>query len=121
MKKALQLGMNPSTASGRLVKDVLWNYIVKSGDNKCHQCGCEMTRENFSIEHKTPWLDSEDPVGLYFDLNNISFSHLSCNAKAGRKKQAVYTEGEYRERKEELARKSYTSESRRARYLRTGN
>ena len=44
-----------------------------------------MDRETFSIEHKTPWLDSGDPIGLYFDLDNISFSHLSCNCRASRR------------------------------------
>ena len=85
MKRAQQLGMNPSTASGRLVKDLLWNYIVNSGHNKCHQCGEEMTRDTFSIEHKIPWLDSKDPVGLYFNLENISYSHQSCNYTAARR------------------------------------
>lgn len=27
-------------------------------------------------------MDSEDPVEKFFDLENISFSHLSCNIKA---------------------------------------
>lgn len=82
-KKTLQLGMNPSTASGRLVKDILFDFVDKSGAI-CHQCGEKMTRDTFSIEHKVPWLDSEDPVSLYFDLDNIAFSHLICNTKASR-------------------------------------
>lgn len=81
-KKAEQLGMNPSTASGRLVKDLLFDSI--SEKNFCYHCGKAMTRENFTIEHKIPWLDSEDPVGLFFDLNNIAFSHHSCNVAAAR-------------------------------------
>lgn len=84
-KKKEQLGMNPSTASHRLVKDVMWSLIVKTGQNICYHCGLEMSREDFSIEHKTPWLDSDDPIGLYFDLDNISFSHLSCNARAAKR------------------------------------
>lgn len=43
-----------------------------------------MSRETFSIEHKIPWLDSEDPTGLFFNLDNISFSHKSCNYEAKR-------------------------------------
>ena len=78
-KKRNQLGMNPSTASHRLVKDILWKLIVNTKQDSCCKCGVIMTRENFSIEHLTPWMDSEDPVGIYFDLNNISFSHLGCN------------------------------------------
>ena len=85
-KKADQLGMNPGTASGRLVKDLLWSLI----DKKCYRCGKEMTRETFSIDHVVPWLDSEDPLGLYFDLHNVSFSHRFCNVSASRTPHKVY-------------------------------
>lgn len=81
-KKHLQLGMNPSTASGRLLKDLLFYYIP---DKRCYHCGKEITRQDFSIEHKIPWLDSENPVELFFNLDNISFSHLSCNISKARK------------------------------------
>ncbi len=86
-KKSEQLGMNPSTASGRLVKDVLWKLIVEAGQNMCYACSEEMTRETFSVEHKVPWLDSENPVGLYFDLENVAFSHKMCNYSRARKVQ----------------------------------
>lgn len=85
MKKQLQLGMNPSTASNRLVKDVLFKLICDSGLNSCYQCGEEMSRDDFSIEHKTAWLDSPNPVELYFDLDNISFSHILCNISKARR------------------------------------
>ena len=84
-KKKEQLGMNPSTASGRLVKDILWSFIVKNCQDTCCKCGNKMTRETFSIEHIKPWLDSDNPVDLYFDLDNISYSHLSCNIAAARR------------------------------------
>lgn len=122
-KKAQQLGMNPSTASGRLVKDLLWNYIVKSNDNKCHQCGEEMLRENFSIEHITPWLDSENPPELFFDLNNVSFSHLNCNRAAARSVNKLDPEEARNRRLERFKRyrrDTYTPEKRHSQYLRTG-
>jgi hypothetical protein len=84
MKKQLQLGMNPSTASHRLVKDLLFKFVSDAG-HVCHQCQKPMSRDDFSIEHKEPWLDSEDPAGLFFGLNNISFSHKVCNIAAARK------------------------------------
>lgn len=97
-KKKKQLGMNPSTASGRLVKDILWSFIVDTEREKCFHCGEPMTRETFSIEHKIPWLDSEDPIGLFFDLDNISFSHHSCNcAAAARQNMELKKSDEYRE------------------------
>ena len=39
--------------------------------------------DEFSVEHKIPWLDSDDPIGLFFSLDNIAFSHHSCNSGAG--------------------------------------
>ena len=88
-KKKMQLGMNPSTASGRLVKDILWKLIVQTGQDRCCKCGEPMSRETFSIEHVIPWLDSEDPAGLYFDLDNISFSHHSCNVSDRREGRII--------------------------------
>lgn len=89
MKKQTQLGMNPSTASARLVKDIVYSLIVKTERNNCHRCNKPMTRETFSIEHKVPWRHSADPVKLFFDLENISFSHLKCNTEEKRHKQPV--------------------------------
>lgn len=83
-KKAQQLGMNPSTASGRLVKDILFKLVCDTGRNKCFQCGGDLTRDTFSIEHMKPWIDSENPVEMYFDLDNIAFSHYLCNVGARR-------------------------------------
>lgn len=84
MKKQQQLGMNPGTASHRLVKDILWSLIVETNKDFCYKCNAKLTRETFSIEHKIPWLDSENPLELFFDINNISFSHLKCNVGSKR-------------------------------------
>lgn len=124
-KKKMQLGMNPSTASGRLVKDVLWSLIQETEQDVCCKCGEKMTRETFSIEHITPWLDSEDPVGLYFDLENIGFSHHSCNvgdARSARKKYDTPEEAYQAKLKNSRERRkaSYTKEWRQARYRETG-
>lgn len=57
--------------------------------DNCFQCGEPIeTVEDFSIEHKVPWLDSEDPVKMFFDLTNVAFSHISCNVKAARRSKA---------------------------------
>ena len=124
-KKKEQLGIDPGTASNRLVKDLLWSYIVQAEHHFCHQCGAELSREDFSIEHKTPWLDSENPIGLFFDLENIAFSHKGCNSRAARR----FTLDDETKRERELARYkrkywSKTPEERKKRrkeqYLRTG-
>lgn len=131
-KKAQQLGMHPSTAGARLLKDLLWKFIVDTGANSCHHCGKSMSREDFSIEHKTPWLDSSNPVELYFNMDNIGYSHLSCNVRAARRKVG-FTHGttcgydnygcrcpECKKAKAERSKRSYTKEKRREIYTRLG-
>jgi len=84
-KKTKQLGMNPSTAANRLKKSILFSLAKRLDLNWCYQCGAEIENiHRFTIEHKKPWLDSEDPEHLFFDINNIAFSHASCNYKASR-------------------------------------
>lgn len=66
-------------------KVLIFALLKEAGKNYCFQCGAEIELEkDLSIEHKVPWLDSEDPKDLFFDLNNIAFSHLTCNISAAR-------------------------------------
>jgi hypothetical protein len=87
-KKDTQLGMAHGTANNKLRKLLLFKYVTKCGENICFRCGGIIDNiDNFSIDHKQAWLNSEDPVGLYFSLDNIAFSHLDCNvneSKVGR-------------------------------------
>ena len=130
-KKSTQLEMNISTAQGKLVKDILWSLIQQTNQTKCFICNKEMTRETFSIEHKIPWVDSENPKKLFWDLNNISFSHLSCNIASRRKGKLVHgTEVGYsyhkcrcelcRKAATDYKRKRYTPEKRKEKYLKSG-
>ena len=80
--------MNPGTASNRLKKNLLFEFAKRLDIHWCYQCGAEIEDcDDFTIEHKTPWLHSEDPRGLFFDIDNIAFSHKSCNYKAARNRQ----------------------------------
>lgn len=75
--------MSGSTARHKLVKSILFDMAKKLGIDTCYRCDNQITDEkDFSIEHKNPWYKSIDPVRLYFSLNNITFSHISCNTKA---------------------------------------
>ncbi len=85
-EKYRQLGMPSGTASNRLRKTILFHLIKLQGLDSCYQCGKTIASEKqLSIEHKIPWLDSKDPVGLFFDIDNIAFSHLTCNIGSARK------------------------------------
>jgi len=99
-KKKEQLEMNPGTASSVLKKSLLFSLAQRLHEDICYQCAKKIKSvEEFSIEHKEPWLDSNDPKGLFFDLDNIAFSHLSCNVKAGRKPVKANHPSQYTYRK----------------------
>ena len=84
-KKDEQLGMKHGTAAGRLRKEIMFMLLQEAGKDVCFQCGERIKcARDLSVEHKVPWLDSNDPIGLYFDMNNIAFSHLACNIGAAR-------------------------------------
>jgi len=77
-----QLGMPYGTACGRLRKMILLSLIKELGQNTCFQCGNAIeTVAELSIEHKIPWIDNPN---LFWELDNIAFSHLLCNIKAAR-------------------------------------
>ena len=81
--KRKQLGMDPGTAANRLSRKLLYELGDRLDMQWCYHCAAKIEGiEDMSIEHKVPWLHSEDPVGLYFDMDNIAFSHKSCNYKA---------------------------------------
>ena len=82
-KKSKQLGMPIGTASARLRKNIMFSMAKELKRDICFHCKNKIeSLEEFSIEHKVPWLDN-DPK-LFWDLDNIAFSHLSCNIKASR-------------------------------------
>ena len=79
-KKNKFLGMPYGTASSRLKKSVMLLLLKKLGENWCYRCGAEIeTERELSIDHKKSWLNVD--VKLFWDLDNIAFSHLSCNCK----------------------------------------
>jgi hypothetical protein len=125
-KKREQLGMDDSTASHKLRKLILFSLVQQKAQDFCFRCQAKIeTVEDLSIEHKTPWLDSSNPVHNFFDLNNIAFSHLKCNIADRRKPNKKYfTDDELKaanqSRWRNSKRRNYNSEARRAKYLRTG-
>ena len=88
IKKSQQLGMNAGTASYRLIKDLLFDFVEKNG-HVCFRCKQKLNREDFSVDHIEAWLDSENPQQLFFDLNNIAYSHKTCNTSAARRPNKV--------------------------------
>lgn len=81
-KKSERLGMSHGVARARLLKMILFDLLKQFNKDVCFRCDKKIDKiEELSIEHKKAWLNSENPKQLFFDLENISFSHLSCNSK----------------------------------------
>ena len=81
--KAAQLGMPLGTAQNRLRKRVLFAILVRHKENICYRCDKPIeTVEELSLDHKKPWLGFD--TELYWNVENIAFSHLSCNSAAAR-------------------------------------
>ena len=119
-KKSHALGMGISTARARLERDIVFALAIAQG-HKCFRCGEDMTRDNFSVEHKVAWLSSEDPKATFFDLDNIAFSHHTCNSAAASRPHKKYAS---KAEKSKKWRDGFSvkerQERRRAQYLRTG-
>ena len=80
LKKSQQLKRSYSTARVKLQKMLLFEFTKRLKLNFYCRCKKEITEINdFTMDHIKPWLNSEDPIGLFCDINNVLFSHLSCN------------------------------------------
>jgi hypothetical protein len=78
-QKCAILGMPHGTAVSKLRKNILFHLLKKHAENVCFRCGCEIeVADVLSIEHKKPW-QSGASSELFWDLENIAFSHMSCN------------------------------------------
>lgn len=76
-KKNNFLGVPISKAQYELKRRIIFMLIVESGRIKCYRCGKDLSVDDYSVEHKKDWL-WKDP-DLFWDLDNISFSHKKCN------------------------------------------
>lgn len=87
--------MTISSAVGKLRKSLLFHFVSKLGLNNCYRCGLIIESvDDFTMDHKINWLGEEKAKDLFFDVENIKFSHFACNAGATRikgKHPSVYS------------------------------
>lgn len=106
-QRAALLGMPPGTAAARLRKFILFDLVKRLGENICYQCSEPIeTCDDLSIEHKQAWASAENPARAFFDLENIAFSHHSCNCRAAFRKK---TYPSAKERKKARDKRRYES------------
>lgn len=85
-RKTVQLGAPIGTTSNRLKKSIMHSLLKRLSLNFCYRCAAEiLTPEELSIDHKIDWLDSKNPTELFYNIDNIAFSHHSCNCAAAKK------------------------------------
>lgn len=82
LTKERQLGIKLGTANHRLRKSVMWKLIQETNRTNCFRCSKPLTLSTFSIDHVVPWRGND--TALFWDINNIEFSHLTCNVNARR-------------------------------------
>lgn len=77
------LGVPFTTADSRLKKSILFQLVKEAKKDICYRCENKIEKiESLSVEHKKPWLNSDNPKELFYNLDNIAFSHLRCNVVA---------------------------------------
>ena len=93
-KDNLLLDGNFNTARRRLHKMLLFKLAQSLQVNTCFRCEQEIESEDeLSVDHKSAWRSSEDPKAAFFDLENIAFSHLSCNSGENNRSKEACPQG----------------------------
>ena len=86
-ERARQLGIPYGTARNMLNKRIMFSMVQRLGLDTCHRCGQPIEDvDDLSVEHKKAWLYEPNARELFFDLDNIAFSHHKCNSGASRNK-----------------------------------
>jgi hypothetical protein len=78
IKKSKFLGIPHGTAVAKLRKSILFKLVQQTEQDNCFRCNDKIKSvAELSIEHKQPWENVS--IELFWDLDNIAFSHLKCN------------------------------------------
>jgi len=87
-RQADQLGMPIGTARSKLQRKIIWDLLVRQGENQCARCDDWInSAEDLAITHIEPWLDN-DPE-LFSDHNNVAFMHPTCAEEYASEREAA--------------------------------
>jgi hypothetical protein len=77
-RKGEFLGIPHGTATAWLRKLILFSLLKKHNENFCFRCKEEIeSADELTIDHIEPWEGID--VNLFWNLENITFSHRKCN------------------------------------------
>ena len=75
--------MSYSKATLILKRKILFGLLQKLNLDNCIRCDAPMTADDWSLDHKEPWVDVSPD--LFWAEENIGFSHKVCNQLARRR------------------------------------
>ncbi len=82
-----QLGLSYPAASYRLIRKLLFSLLVESKRAICLRCKQPIDSvEDMTIDHMIPWRNKADAQELFYDIENIAFSHPRCNSSTLRER-----------------------------------
>ena|SRR5579872_4883064 len=78
IKEEKCLGMSAGKAAHILKKSLFLKLLQQTNNDICFRCKTKIqTAAELSIDHKIDW--RYDKVDLYWNLDNIAYSHRKCN------------------------------------------
>lgn len=81
-KQQMLLGDTFNACRGQLMKMIIFDLVKAVKLDTCYKCGEKIeSAGELSVEHTESWMDAENPREVFFDLEKIAFSHLSCNKR----------------------------------------
>lgn len=84
-----QLNMSFSKASYLLKKQLFYSLLKQKQLHICYRCNNEISNcKELSIDHIEDWLSSANPKFSFYNLDNLAYSHLTCNIKAQKRNKA---------------------------------
>jgi len=87
-QKEAVLGMPFGTACGRLRRIMMFELLRRHNENVCYRCGGLIEgADDLTLEHKQSW--QTNGAALFWDVNNIAFSHVRCNIRDGYVKREI--------------------------------
>lgn len=79
------LGGCYNTMNRRLFNNIIFDLASKLNLTTCHRCKNQIKCvDEMSLDHKINWCwaEDKDKSELFYDVNNIAFSHQTCNYSA---------------------------------------
>lgn len=99
LRKTSLLGMSHGKAANMLRRNMMFSLVRRLDENFCFRCGAMIDDAgDMSIEHKDSWERAEEPLAAFLDLENVAFSHRSCNYAAAHRPTKKYENAIIRER-----------------------